>query len=205
MISFIYARSSLLAATGKRACIITANKLSPIELSHLIWTHLHMIVFVYVRSGWRKKNKKNWSFDWQIAGIIEFCCRPSPPSLPPRAAWEIKRLLAVSSGRNSTWWSDPESNTAVRRQQTSFFDMQCVWVYECVCVWRLSHGLLVWCNKKQSAARGKWLGWRWWQALSWTVNDSRQIGSSQPLSLHSASHTHGRPHVEKAKISNAWC
>lgn len=50
MVSFIYARS-LLAASGKRAGIITANKLNPIELSHLIWTHLHMIVFVYVRSG----------------------------------------------------------------------------------------------------------------------------------------------------------
>lgn len=47
MISFIYAQS-LLTASGKRAGVITANKLSPTELSHLIWTHLHMIVFVYV-------------------------------------------------------------------------------------------------------------------------------------------------------------
>lgn len=50
MVSFIYAQS-LFAASGKQAGIITANKLSPIELSHLIWTHLHMIVFVYVRSS----------------------------------------------------------------------------------------------------------------------------------------------------------
>lgn len=57
LISFIYAQSSLLAASGKRAYIITANKLSPIELSHLIWTHLHMIVFVYVQCGWKKKKK----------------------------------------------------------------------------------------------------------------------------------------------------
>lgn len=83
MISFIYARSSLLAATGKRACIITANKLSPIELSHLIWTHLHMIVFVYVRSGWRKKNKKTEALTGKSLELLNFAAVPlRPPFLP---------------------------------------------------------------------------------------------------------------------------
>lgn len=84
--------------------------------------------------------------------LMNFTAIPAHPPLLP-TLHEKSNAFSVSSGRNSTWWSDPETNTAVRRQQTSFFDMLrvyasvrvCVSECVCLCVWRLSPGLLVWC------------------------------------------------------------
>lgn len=48
---FIIYTGSLLNVRWKWVNIITTNKLGPIELSHLIY--LHMIVFVYVQTAWK--------------------------------------------------------------------------------------------------------------------------------------------------------
>lgn len=100
LISFIYAQSSLLAASGKRAYIITANKLSPIELSHLIWTHLHMIVFVYVQSGWEKAEALTGKWV-ELMNFTAVLHSPFLTALLEKS--KLKHFLSVSSGSNSTW------------------------------------------------------------------------------------------------------
>lgn len=127
---FIIYTGSLLTVRWKWVGIITTNKLGPIELSHLIY--LHMIVFVYVQAAQK--------FDWKISGINDFHCCPSQhqhlPQLRRAQLSPLTRHLSLTELMNMV-------------------------------------------HVKKSAASGKLVGGRWWQAVNgeWQAEE-RQLSLS---------------------------
>lgn len=131
---FIIYTGSLLTVRWKWVGIITTNKLGPIELSHLIY--LHMIVFVYVQAAW----KLEVDLTGKSLELMTFIFVPPQhqhlPQLRLAQLSPLTRHLSLTELMNMV-------------------------------------------HVKQSAASGKLVGGRWWQAVNgeWQAAD-RQLPSS---------------------------